>query len=64
MIKITNIKGFIFSATLSNGSALCLQAGDSVVIRANLSNESLEVAKSIGLISIEKVVTEEKGGNK
>ena len=64
MIKGTNIKGFIFSATLSNGSALCLQAGDSVTIKDSLSNESLDVAKGAGLISIEKVVTEEKGGNK
>lgn len=66
MIKISEIRGFIFSATLSDGSALCLQSGESAKIKKSLLNDSLIYAKEAGLIKIEEIVEKENktGGAK
>lgn len=66
MIKITEIRGIIFSATLSDGSALCLQSGESAKIKKSLYNDSLVSAKNAGLIKVEEIAEKENktGGAK
>lgn len=57
MIKVVEVRGFLFSTTLSDGSNLCLQSGEETTIKDNLVSESLKVACKKGLISMSEVET-------
>lgn len=65
MIKVSEIRGFIFSATLSDNSTLCLQAGESANIDESLVSEPLKVACSKGIVIMSEIApnkTKEKTG--
>ena len=57
MIKVVEVRGFLFSTTLSDGSNLCLQSGEETTIKDNLVSEALKVACKKGLIAMSEVET-------
>lgn len=58
MLKVKEITGHIFCATLSDGSTLCLQAGEETTIKDNLLSESITSAERQGIISVSTVESE------
>lgn len=60
MLTVKEIRGHLFSATLADGSVLCLQAGEETTIKDSPLSESVSSAVKQGLISISKVVEPEK----
>ena len=55
MIKVIEIRGLLFSATLSDGSNLCLQPSEEVTIKDSLVSESLTQACKKNYVSIIEV---------
>lgn len=68
MIKVTEVRGFIFNATLSDGSTLCLQSGGCANIAESLVSEPLKVACEKGIVTMSEVALtkskEKTGGAK
>ena len=56
MINVTEKRGSIFSVSLSDGSVLTLQAGETAVIKNELVSESLISAEYLGIVSMKEVV--------
>ena len=55
MVKVVEIRGFLFSATLTDGSNLCLQSGEETIIKDSLVSESLKLAYKKNYVSITEV---------
>ena len=55
MVKVVEIRGFLFSATLTDGSNLCLQPGEETIIKDSLVSESLKLAYKNNYVSITEV---------
>lgn len=55
MVKVVEIRGFLFSATLTDGSNLCLQSGEETIIKDSLVSESLKLACKKNYVSITEV---------
>lgn len=58
MLTVKEIRGHLFSATLADGSVLCLQAGEETTIKDSLLSESVSSAVKQGLISVSNVEPE------
>lgn len=58
MLTVKEIRGHLFSATLADGSVLCLQAGEETTIKDSLLSESVSSAVKQGLISVSSVEPE------
>lgn len=58
MLTVKEIRGHLFSATLADGSVLCLQAGEDTTIKDSLLSESVSSAVKQGLISVSTVEPE------
>lgn len=64
MIKVTEIKGFLFSVPLADGSTLTLQAGEETTIKKSLISDSFAQAVNVKRISITEVEAETKAKEK
>ena len=60
MIKVTEIKGFLFSVPLNDGSTLTLQAGEETTIKKSLISDSFAQAVNVKRIKVTEVETETK----
>lgn len=58
MLTVKETRGHLFSATLADGSVLCLQAGEETTIKESLLSESVSSAVKQGLISVFSVEPE------
>lgn len=57
MTKVVVVRGFMFSATLTDGSTLCMQAGESKTIKDSLVSDSLRLAYKQGIVNITEIET-------
>lgn len=55
MVKVVEVRGFLFSTTLSDGSTLFLQPGEEATIKDSLVSESLNLAYKKGIVSLRSV---------
>lgn len=55
MIKVVEVRGFLFSTTLADGSNLCLQSGEETTIKDSLVSESLKNACKKGFVTMSEV---------
>ena len=62
MLKIKEMRGSIFSVTLSDNSVLTLQAGESQNIKDELMSDSLRSAEYLGIVTI-KTIPKSTGSN-
>lgn len=60
MIRVTEIKGFLFSVPLNDGSTLTLQAGEETTIKKSLISDSFAQAVNVKRIKVTEVETETK----
>ena len=60
MIKVSEIKGFLFSVPLSDGSTLTLQAGEETTIKKSLMSGSLVQAVQMRRVTITEIEPETK----
>lgn len=58
MLKVKELSGRLFSATLADGKPIVLQAGEETTIKDDLLSESLSNAASYGMISVSAVTAE------
>lgn len=66
MVKVSELRGRLFSVTLSNGTNLSLQSGETANIKGDLVSDALMEAKRLGIVSLTEVTetksTKEKSG--
>lgn len=59
MTKVSELRGHLFSVTLSDGTNLSLQSGETVTIKGDLVSDALLEAERLGIVSL-TYVTETK----
>lgn len=55
MTKVSELRGHLFSVTLSDGTNLSLQSGESVTIKGDLVSDALLEAERLGIVSLTDV---------
>lgn len=57
MTKVVILRGFMFSTSLTDGTTLCMQAGESKIIKDNLVSDSLRSAYKQGIVDLISIET-------
>lgn len=64
MTKVTEIRGVLFSVTLSDNTTLTLKAGESVTIKNDLVSDSLKEAEKRRCVLLSEEDTKKTTSNK